>query len=390
MVNYNYQKHNEAFLRLKELKQQGIKERVTVSLSCNPRIILSDPKLNTQMLSFEDYMKDPQKMLEIQCQFQEYSSNNMFSDKIMGFENIEGLTAYADFQNVLEADYYGCQVAYHGIYEPGTHTLLTAENCYQFLDKEFPDPFSGLVGKTFEYYEYFQQKIKEGYTYKGKPLTNTFGAGLGSDGPFTIACCLLGATEMCIALYEDQKFALELLDYITKSAIVRIKAGRKYYGIPEVSSNFGFADDSIAMLSKNDYEKFILPFHKQLKEELCTGENGIGVHLCGDATRHFKTMVDELDVRSFDTGFPVAHGKLVRELGPDIAIYGGVHIELLRNGTPEQVKKETIRILKEVMPYTKNFVMKEANNVSPETSPENLFAMYEAVLENGYYNDSEE
>ena len=387
MIRYDYQKHNEDVRRQLELKKLGKQERMLVSISCNPRLILSDPALNPEGITFEAYMKDPQKMLEVQCRFQEYRANNVFSDWIMGFENLEGLSAYADFQNVPEAAYYGCQVAYHGIYEPGTRVCLNDENKYDFIKKPFPDPFSGLMGECSRYYDFFQEQIKKGYTYKGKPLTGTFPSCLGTDGPFTIGCCLLGATELCILLYEEEEFAREFLEYTTESTIWRIKEMRRHFGQPEKSAEFGFADDSIAMLSPEDYRRFILPLHKKLKEELCTGENGISIHLCGDATRHFKTMVDELDARAFDTGFPVHHGQLVRQLGPEITISGGVHVDLLRSGTPDEVAAETRRIIDEVKPCTRNFVMKEANNLSPGTPPENMLRMYQTVLEYGRYGD---
>lgn len=39
----------------------------------------------------------------------------------------------------------------------------------------------------------------------------------------------------------------------------------------------------------------------------------------------------------------------------------------------------------EVMPYTDRFVMREANNLSPCTPFENIYAMYQTVREYGWY-----
>lgn len=83
-------------------------------------------------------MNDPTLMLEVQCRFQEYKANNIFYDQIMGFENLSGISVYGDFQNVFEASYFGGEVAYHGINEPGTKVLLSEETAVHFTDRPFP------------------------------------------------------------------------------------------------------------------------------------------------------------------------------------------------------------------------------------------------------------
>ena len=145
-----------------------------------------------------------------------------------------------------------------------------------------------------------------------------------------------------------------------------------------MSDTFSFADDSIALLSSAMYEDLVLPMHQKLVRALTTERARISIHLCGDATRHFKTLADKLGIVSFDTGFPVAHGELVARLGPDIVVQGGPHIELLRTGTIAAVTAETKRILFEVKNKTKRFVLRDANNVAPGTPLENLRAMYDA------------
>jgi len=38
------------------------------------------------------------------------------------------------------------------------------------------------------------------------------------------------------------------------------------------------------------------------------------------------------------------------------------------------------------MPYTDRFVMRDANNLSPLTPNENIYAMYQTVRQYGWYN----
>jgi uroporphyrinogen-III decarboxylase len=96
-------------------------------------------------------------------------------------------------------------------------------------------------------------------------------------------------------------------------------------------------------------------------------------------------MVEELNIKGFDTGFPVRFGELIRQLGPAIGISGGVHVDILLRGNSEEIRGETKRILEEVKTLTRKFTIKEANNLSPRTKPESLLAMYNAVKEFGRY-----
>ena len=110
------------------------------------------------------------------------------------------------------------------------------------------------------------------------------------------------------------------------------------------------------------------------------------MHLCGDATRHFPMLRDELNVMSFDTGFPVDHGRLRQTLGPDVEILGGPEVTLLRHGTPEAVYERTRAILQSGVMEGGRFILREGNNLPPCCPEANLEAMYRACLDHGWYS----
>ena len=167
--------------------------------------------------------------------------------------------------------------------------------------------------------------------------------------------------------------------------IARQRAWRDYFGQPQVREGNGMADDSIALLSCDGYREWILPHHRRYLATDTVPNAPAWIHLCGDATRHFVTIRDELHAVSFDTGFPVDHGKLRRELGPDVLIYGGPHVDLLLHGTPQEVAAETRRILNSGVMEGGKFVIKEANNLAPRTPMANLQAMYDTCKAEGGY-----
>ena len=343
----NFEKHNEEVTKVWDAYKNGNPVRIPMILGMNPRMVILDEKYSGGV-TFEKYYNDPQTMLETQLRFRKFEACEVVYDHIMGIPE-HGWHLYPDFQNDVECGWLGAEVKYSDNAVPFTIPFLKDDDKKDVLFKKgIPELFSGLLKKVLDFYDYFNQKKNEGFTYEKKPIHSVGFPGMGTDGPMTVACMLRGTTEFCIDLYEDEKYALELLDYITEAAIFRIKALRRHFNQPEILPSLGFADDSIQLLSCEDYERFVLPFHKKLIKELTdkTGKNSI--HLCGDATRHFKKIQDELNIYSFDTGFPINFKNMLETLSPETQINGGVHVNTLLGGTPCEITKAVEGICREV------------------------------------------
>jgi uroporphyrinogen-III decarboxylase len=198
--------------------------------------------------------------------------------------------------------------------------------------------------------------------------------GIWTEGPLTLAIALRGH-EFLTDFYEDPDYACALLDYITQGTIARICAHLDFFSLPNPDTTMFFADDSIQLISTKMLKEFILPVYRKLKAGITTAEN-IKVHLCGDASRHFKIIKDKIGCNDFETGFPIDFGGIRRQLGPEVTIHGGPNIMLLRDATPQEVAAEVRRILKSGVLEGGRFVLREANNLAPRTPFENLNAMY--------------
>lgn len=250
----------------------------------------------------------------------------------------------------------------------------------RLMEKGIPDPFDGLMARALEYWEHFKARAKK-ETFLGRPIESTVPF-LGTDGPMTIACNLFGPDFVCETMAGEPERLHPLLQFITEATIRRIAAWRKLGGLPVPCDNFGFADDSVAMISTAMYREHVLPHHRQLCDALAT-PTPRSIHLCGDATRHFRTLRDELNIQSFDTGFPVDFGPLRRELGPKVRIQGGPKVDFLIRATPGEVRGEVKRILQSGVLDGGMFVLREGNNLAPGTPLENTEAMYHAGREFG-------
>lgn len=390
MPEVDFERHNAEVKAVWEAYRAHRTLRVPVILGVNTRFFLLGEKAPFPHVSFKEYTENPDVMFDTQVRFQDWARHHLVQDAPMGLPSEEeGWTVNVDFQNFYEAGWFGCEIAYFAGQVPDTHPRWRDERRKrEVIERGSPDPMlDGLAARNKQYYEHFIGKAKT-YMYKGRRVTKINPRGLGTDGPLTVAANIRGATELFADFIEDPGYVKELLAFITEATILRIKAWRRYLGQPEKQDDFGLADDSVQLLSKEMYREFVLPCHKRLREALCTAAVGGRIHLCGDSTRHFETIRDELGIRSFDTGFPIDHGKLRQELGPEIEILGGPHVELLRSAPPQEVHAAARRILESGIKHGGRFVLREGNNLAPGTPLENIRALYQAAQDYGRYGST--
>jgi hypothetical protein len=355
---------------------------VPVRFGMNPRFVILDPALNRTGVDFRRYLNDPAVMLETQLGFQEWVRENVLQDAEMGLP--EKWDVYVDMQNHYEAGFLGAEIFYPEGGVPIARAFLDDDRKRMLLDRGQVDlEQSPLWRQNVEFYEYFLARKKEGYTYRGRPLGNVTLRGLGVDGQLTLLMSVRGANGL-LDMYLDGEYFREMMEYFTEFEVGMIRKARRIAGQPEGIEQWAFADDSVELLSLADYEEHVLPFHKKLFAELgATGPNSM--HLCGDAQRHFPTLVRELAVRAIDTGFPVRWESLRDEVGEGVEISGGIHVDILRRGTQGAVRAEARRILGSGIMRGGRFILTEANNVPPGTPLVNFAAAYEAAKEYGRY-----
>lgn len=389
--NIDFERHNEECRRIWDAYHRRAPIRVPITAVGSIRNLFQNPDINTTGYTFADFFQNPQVQIECQLAYQKWCRYNLLCDNEMGPPK-NGWQINVDFQNSYEAGWMGCPIHASGNDVPDTVELLKEDKCKLYRLPE-PDPLrGGLLGRAMEFFEYMQEQCPK-MEFEGLPvLPPATIPGEGTDGPFDLAYKLRGAAEVCLDMYEDPNYYHDLMSFITGNIIRRIKAIRQWRwarnpDAPDkgkLKGAWGFADDAIAMISTRDYEQFVFPYHKRLADEFSDG-SPMWVHLCGDATRHFKFLRDRLNVRSFDTGFPVDFGKMRRELGPDVQISGGPTIMLLKDGKPDQIRKEVKRICESGIMEGGRFILREANNLAPCTPVENIEALYEAGKAYGRY-----
>lgn len=375
--------HNEEVRRLREAYTARRPYRVPVEFNLSMRYFIANPEVNTQGITWVEFSEDPDVMFDMYMRRHRWVRHNVVADWELGVPEKEWPGAAVDFQNIYEAAWLGCEWHYIDRDNPPDVWPIFKEHKEKLYDTEIPDPLHGnLMGKVLEFYEHMEAK-RQSFEMDGKPVGQT-GVPRGTDGLFTLACALRGATEVCLDMYEDENYYHDLMDFVMRATRARIHAWREYLGVPLKDQQLGFADDSIELLSNDTYRRLVLPYHRQFFDEFSLGGPN-SIHLCGRASHHFKTLRDELNIQAFDTGFPTDLAWCRRELGPDVQLRGNIHPELLRQGPLPALKEAVVSLLHSGVMEGGRFILCEGNNVAPHTPVENMAYMYEVAKEHGRY-----
>jgi uroporphyrinogen-III decarboxylase len=377
----DFSSHNREVKEVWDAYNSGRPIRVPIYFNMNPRMTLLNPQLNSEGFTFKDYFESPEVMSKVQLRFKKWVRFNVLQDREMGYPENDWGGCWVDFQNSYEALYFGCRLFYWEDSLPDIEPLLKDNK--EYLKDINPEPEdNSFLKKVLDYYEYFLNFSDE--LFEGIPMGRPQTPLLGTDGPFTVAAQIRGASQLCIDVYEDPDFVHRLLSFITDTTIKRITYVMDRFEIRYPNQSWGFADDSIELISEKVYREFVLPYHKKLINAFSLGGPNM-IHLCGKASHHFLTIKDELNVMDFDTGYPTDLGKMRKVLGPEVTLRGNISPILLKDGPIEDIKEEVMRVLRSGVMEGGKFLLCEGNNVAPLTPIEHMKTMYDTGKEYGRY-----
>jgi hypothetical protein len=377
------QEHNAEARKIWDAFDVGTPIRPPVALGTGTQFFIYNDDLNPGgAVDWERYCTDADTMLDFQLRAAAWRAEHIapYCDDPIGMPpNREAWLVRIDLQNFDEAAHLGAPVMFLPGQIPDTPPILAGDRKNALFDAGLPDPLTGgWYRRAHEMLEQWQERLRREPEYHGWPVRiDPFG--WWSGGPLTLAVSLRGH-ELLTDLYEDPEYVRTLLDYLTEVTIARVRAHARFFGMQDPPDSLWFADDNLMLLSVKMAREFMLPVYHKLKAGMTTAEHA-KIHLCGDATRHFRWLKDEVGVNDFETGFPVDHGRIRCELGPAVTIHGGPTVMLLHDGSPDAVWAETQPILDSGVCAERGgrFVLREANNLAPHTPFANLAAMYETA-----------
>lgn len=348
-------------------------DRVAVIPAINYRYLL--PAIGVR---FHDYYNDPEVMLRSQILGQKWLMEHIATDQ----HDITGawVGGWTDFQNVTEGSALGCEVVFPEDDLPWIKGGWVAADADLRRLEQMDVVNGGLNGRQVEFRRAMME-IADKYPvlFQGGPifypganpaLTHT------SHGPFTVGSDLMGQTEMFEAMLERPAFASELMGIVTDKILTWLDFCWQEEQLAH--RDFAWTDDLAAYLSPETYADLVLPYEKKLRFHF---DGWVSMHMCGHTNHLLSIFADEVQIKEYQGfGWEVDLDLIGHVMGGRVVLDGNVSPLVIANGTPEQVKAETHRVLEKLAPY-RGLIIQDGNNIAPGSPVENINAMMQAARE---------
>ena len=200
----------------------------------------------------------------------------------------------------------------------------------------------------------------------------------GIIGPYSLAGRLLDMTEIMVLCYEEPELVETVLKKTTEFLIKYAKAFKE-----AGADGIAIAEPAAGLLSPGLIVEFSTPYVKQIRDAVEDDSFMILYHNCGNAVPLLDN-IKEIGAAGYSFGNAIDIEEALKVMPGDSIVIGNIDpAGIIRNGTPEQIREETLALMERCCKYP-NFVVASGCDIPPNTSLENIEAFFGAVDE--FYN----
>lgn len=204
----------------------------------------------------------------------------------------------------------------------------------------------------------------------------------GMIGPYSLAGRLLDVTEIMYLCYDEPELVEALLKKVTEFLIAY---GRAYKDAG--ADGIVMAEPLAGMLSPQLAAEFSAPYVKQIVDALQDDSFLVIYHNCGDNTVQMIDSILDTGAAAYHFGNSIDMLQMLEKVPEGTVVCGNVDpAGQFRNGTPESIREETLRIMKDCCSYP-SFVISSGCDIPPMSKWENIDAFFEAVA--AFYAEKE-
>jgi len=266
----------------------------------------------------------------------------------------------------VEAEAFGSQISVSD-HEVPTVTGRIIEEESDADSLRVPEVGEGRTGRYIEALRMASERITDRPVFAGV------------IGPFSLAGRLMDVTEIMVNCYDEPDMVETTLEKVTEFLIPYIRAYR------EVGANgVVIAEPLAGLLSPNLAKSFSEPFVRRIAEETKRDDFLVIYHNCGNSILPMADSILRTGCDAYHFGDSIRMKDMLEKIPADIVAMGNVSPSAqFLGGTPESIREETLRIMKECCPEHPNFVISSGCDIPPLSPWTNIDAFFSAVSE--YY-----
>lgn len=263
----------------------------------------------------------------------------------------------------VEAEAFGAQIRYSDSEVPTvTGALIVDPEDAERLD--IPQVGAGRTGLCLKAAQEAAQMITDRPVFAG------------TIGPFSLAGRLMDVSEALVNCCVEPEMVHTTMDKTTEFLVAYLSAYRQTgaHGIV-------MAEPLAGLLSAALTEEFVEPYVKKIVETVQTEDFLIMYHNCGGMTLQSIQSILRCGASGYHFGNAISMAEMLEKVPEDTLIMGNLDpAGVFRNGTPETVRQETIKLMEACCRYP-NFVVSSGCDIPPATPWENIHAFFGAVDE---------
>ena len=192
---------------------------------------------------------------------------------------------------------------------------------------------------------------------------------------FERAWSLCGMEETLMGMVCSPVELERLLDDITDRNIQLLDIALEY-DVDGIYFGDDWGQQKGLIMGVDHWRRFLKPRIRRMYAHVKKKGKFILQHSCGDIQEIYPDLID-MGLDCHQTFQPEIYdiAKIKKEFGQDLSFWGGISTQqLLPNGTPEQVRNETIRIMR-TMGVNGGYIAAPTHSVPCDVPPENILAM---------------
>ena len=289
------------------------------------------------------------------------SNGKVHADAVVKLtQNYQSVAACTIMDLTTEAEAFGAEIAFSDEAVPAVvgHMLTDVKS---INDLQVPSLKAGRIP------QYLKANLLAARAIQDRPVF------AGCIGPFSLAGRLYDMSDIMVLIYENPDAAHTLLSKCTQFI-------EKYCEALKLTGANGvvMAEPAAGLMSNDDCRTFSSAYVRYIINKVQDDNFIVVLHNCGNQGHCTQAMV-ETGAAAYHFGNKCKMEEVIKDVPPTALAMGNLDpVSLFKDGTPEQMYKETINLLDKMRAYP-NFVLSSGCDTPPHTPIENVNAFFEAL-----------
>lgn len=207
-------------------------------------------------------------------------------------------------------------------------------------------------------------------------------------GPFSIACNICGAEQLCKWSMKKPELVHQLLRLTTDHSLALFAYWKKEFGTKGLMPFVGEPAASNQLISPKVFKDLVLPYLKELHEKILDmGYRHIYCHICGESNKNLPYWAE---IPMGDPGIVSVGHEIdllkAAEYFPRDVIMGNLEPSIIQTGTPQEIYRRSKALIEQGKNCPGGFAFSPGCEMPPMAPPINVWMMTQAAEDAGWYD----